>query len=319
MLTPRENYLRFLRNEECEWTPTSLDQQAFRPTIVPDNICRGFVSQQQPYAGEYGGRDIFGCDWVFEKLVGGAIETGALFEDIEDWEKYVVFPDLDSWDWAGCAEANREYLETDKLITSTIFTGFFERLISFIGFEASAMALVDEDQQPYVHALFDKLADLYIDMLGRMKKYFNIELVDIHDDWGTQRSPMFSVETHAEMIAPYIRKVVEGAHAAGVYMEQHSCGMIEPLIPNLIDTGMDTWRGQNLCDKEKLVGLYGDRFKFGVELRPETPVDDESALALVEDAYRRYRGKRIWLAISRPFTAEQRDRMYAYVREHGVI
>ena len=82
MLTPRENYLRFLRNEECEWTPTSLDQQAFRPTIVPDNICRGFVSQQQPYAGEYGGKDIFGCDLVFEKLVGGAIETGALFEDI---------------------------------------------------------------------------------------------------------------------------------------------------------------------------------------------------------------------------------------------
>ena len=320
MLTPRENFLRFLRNEACEWTPTSMDQLAFRPDIVPDNICRGFVTQQQPFRGKYGGKDAFGCDWVFEDLVGGAIETGALFEDIEDWEDIVVFPDLDSWDWAGCAEENREYLQTDKLITSTIFTGFFERLISFIGFENSAMALVDEDQQPYVHRLFDRLADLYIDMLGRMKKYFNIELVDIHDDWGTQRSPMFSVETHTEMIAPYIRKVVEGAHAAGVYMEQHSCGMIEPLIPNLIDTGMDTWRGQNLCDKEKLVGLYGDRFKFGVELRPETPVDDESALALVEDAYERYRGKRIWLAImGRTFTPAQTEKMYAYVRQHGVI
>ena len=83
---------------------------------------------------------------------------------------------------------------------------------------------------------------------------------------------------------------------------------------------MDTWRGQNLCDKEKLVGLYGDRFKCGVELRPEAPVDDEAALALVEDAYERYRGKKIWLAImGRTFTKEQTDRMYAYVREHGVI
>ncbi len=319
MLTPRENYLRFLKNKDYEWTPTSLDQLPFRPCLVPDNVCRGFVSQQKPFPGKYGGKDIFGCDWVYEDLVGGAIETGILFEGIEDWEKYVVFPDLDSWDWAGCAEENREYLQTDKIIASTIFTGFFERLISFIGFEASAMALVDEEQQPCVHALFDRLADLYIDMLGRMKKYFNIEMVDIHDDWGTQRSPMFSAETHAEMIAPYIRKVVEGAHAAGVYMEQHSCGMIEPLIPNLIATGMDTWRGQAVCDKEKLVGLYGDRFKFGVELRPESPVDDERALALLEDTYRRYRGKRIWLAIGRPFTPEQKDKMYAYVREHGVI
>ena len=95
--------------------------------------------------------------------------------------------------------------------------------------------------------------------------------------------------------------------------------MIEPLIPNLIDTGMDTWRCQNLCDKEKLVGLYGDKFKFGVELRPEGPVDDETALRLVEDAYTRYRGKRIWLAfMGRTLTKAQTDRMYAYVREHGV-
>ncbi len=319
MLTPEENFLRFLSNEPYEWTPTSLDLHFFRPALVPDNVCRGFVSQQKPFEGSFGGRDVFGCDWVFEDLVGGAIERGTLFGKIEDWEKVVVFPDLDEWDWAGCARENREYLKTDKLISSTIFTGFFERLISFIGFEKSAMALVDEDQQPYVHRLFDRLADLYIDMLGRMRKYFNIRLADIHDDWGTQRSPMFSAETHAEMIVPYIRKVVEGAHAAGVFMEQHSCGMIEPLIPGLIETGMDTWRGQPLCDKEKLVRLYGDRFKFCVEIRPEAPVDDETALALVDETYERYRGKRIWLAIGRPFTQDQKDRMYARVRELGVV
>ena len=38
------------------------------------------------------------------------------------------------------------------------------------------------------------------------------------------------------------------------------------------------------------------------------------------DAYERYRGKKIWLAImGRTFTKEQTDKMYAYVREHGVI
>ena len=82
---------------------------------------------------------------------------------------------------------------------------------------------------------------------------------------------------------------------------------------------MDTWRGQPLCDKEKLVGLYGDKFKFCVEIRPDDPVSDDAVLPLVDEAYARYRGKRISFSIGRPFTPEQREKMYAYVRKLGVV
>ena len=37
-------------------------------------------------------------------------------------------------------------MNTDKPVFSIIFTGFFERLISLVGFMDAAMALVDEDQ-----------------------------------------------------------------------------------------------------------------------------------------------------------------------------
>ena len=178
--------------------------------------------------------------------------------------------------------------------------------------------MIDPDSEEYVCALFDRLADYYIDLIGRLKKYFNVELVEFHDDWGTQRGTIFSPAAHARMIAPYIRKVTEGAHALGVYYEQHSCGLIESLIPQLIDAGADTWRGQRICDKKMLVDRYGDRFRFGVEIRPDGPVDDETAFRMAEDCLNSYRGRHVWLAIGRVFTPAQQARIEEMIHAEGV-
>lgn len=319
MITPRENMLRFFRNEPCEWTPNNLDQHSFRPALVPDHAVRGMVMQQEPFTGEYGGLDMFGVDWIFDSNAGGSMEKAPLMDDITQWEKIVKFPNLDDIDWERCKQENAEFLKTDKLIQTTIYTGFFERLISFVGFSDAAVALIDEDQQEFVHKLFGMLADLYIDMIDRLHRHFNVELVEIHDDWGTQMSTMFSVATHKEMIAPYLKRVVDAAHKQGVYIELHSCGRIEKMIPTVIETGVDTWRGQAIVDKKMLVDAYGDQFKFGVEIRPTQPVDDDTAIDLVREAFEQWRGKNIYFAISRPFTPEQREKMYQFIRANPVL
>lgn len=313
-MTPRENFLHFLKNEPYEWTPTNSDQLQFRPTFIPDHVARGVVMQQEPYTGKFGGRDLFGIEWVYEAEAGGSMEVAPLFDDIEEWEDYVKFPDLDAMDWEGCAKANAEYLKTDKIIFTTIYTGFFERLISFVGFENAAMALIDEDQQEIVHIIFDKIADLYIDLIGRMKKYFNVEIVEIHDDWGTQKSTMFSAETHREMIVPYIRRITDAAHKMGVFIEQHSCGKIDAFLPNIIASGADTWRGQAVVDKAALVEKYGDEFKFGVEIRPAAPVGDEEAMTLARSVLEQYRGRKVWIALARTLSPKQKVDIYNYIR-----
>lgn len=317
MLTPRENFIRYLKGEGNEWTPTNQDILYFRPEQIKENIARGMVVQQAPFTGCFGGLDLFGCEWEYEPAVGGSMETGPLMEDLEDWKEKMTFPNLDEIDWEGCAAANREYLTTDKIIETTIFTGFFERMIAMVGFENAAMALVDEDMEDTVRELLSKLTDTYIDLAERMHHWFNVEIVEIHDDWGTQRSTMFSVDTHADMIAPHVKRFVDACHKMGVFVEMHSCGMIEPLIPNLIDTGVDLWRGQAINDRHKLVELYGDKFRFGVELRPAGPVDDETAMKLVADAYEEWKGKNVWMTFGRSMTREQLERMAAYVRQRG--
>ena len=309
MLTPRENFIRYFRGEPTEWMPNSTDYKQFAPEEVIENIVRGFVAQQDPFPREkFGGRGYFGVNWVFESEVGGAISIGKLFDDIEEWEEHVDWPDLDAIDWQAVYEKNREYLTTDKLLRTSIFTGFYERLISFIGFEDAAVALVDEDQQEAVHRLFGRLADLYVDFISRMHKYCNVELFELHDDWGTQRSTMFSVDTHAEMILPYIKRVVEGAHKNGCFIEMHSCGNVEPLMPNFVEAGLDTWRGQAAAiNKPRIVANWGDKFKFGVEIRPDADASDEVVEQMVQDFKDNYTGKNVWVALSALMKPERKE------------
>ena len=320
-MTPRENFIHFLKNEPYEWTPCSPDRRGFCPSIIPDHIARAMVCEQAPYTGVKGGKDLFGVEWVYVPSVGGSMETGIMFEDITEWEKYVTFPNLDDLDWEGCAKANAEYLNTDELLHSTIFTGYFERLISFVGFENASLALIDEDEQVYVHKLFDKLTDFYIDMIHRLHKYFNVEMVDVHDDWGNQRSLMFSTDTHREMILPYIKRLVDAAHAEGVFIEQHSCGKVEALLPNMIESGVDTWRGQrNVVDKDALVEKYGDQFKFCVEIRPGENAPDDLIRQAAKEAYAKYHGKEVWVMMSRFAMGENMvQEIYAEIRKMGHI
>lgn len=318
-LTPRENFLRFLRNETPQWLPGNRDLKRFNPSLIPGNVARGMVIQQHPVpVSEYGGTDNFGVNWIFDAAAGGSMEVRPLLsslDELEDWENTVTFPDLSSYDWEGCAKENAEYLNTDKLLYATIFSGYFERLISFVGFENAAVALIDEDMEESVHALLDRLTDVYIEQIALMKKYFNVEFLDFHDDWGTQRAPMFSPAVHQEMIVPHLKKLVEGAHAHGVYLEQHSCGLIEPLIPGLISTGIDTWRGQAVNDKKMLVDKYGDRFKFGVELRVSEGARDDEVAAVSRQVKEDFAGKRVWIFMARTLTPPQRELAWKILSE----
>lgn len=314
-LTPRENFIRFFKNEPTQWTPSSRDLLRFNPDILIENIARGAVNEARTYTDDqYGGPDYFGVPWIYVPSERGSMEqTGfTLMDDISQWRDVLTFPDLDKLDWEGCLERNREYLKTDKIIQSTIYTGFFERLISFIGFEEAAIAMIDEDVEEDVRALFERLSDFYIELIERLRKVFGVEYIYFHDDWGSQKSTFFSVGAHENLIVPYLTKVVKAAHEMGVFVEMHSCGCISTLIPNLISTGIDSWRGQpKVNDKLALVKKYGREFKFGVEiLAPDHPATDEEAKQIAQEFVDQYAGQTVWVALTRGFTDSQMEMMF---------
>ncbi|MDD6678532.1 MAG: uroporphyrinogen decarboxylase family protein [Firmicutes bacterium] len=282
----REEWKKAILEKKPMWQNTGAELASFSPAVIPDNVARGFVfSGEKPLTDEEkGGKDMFGIEWVYVPVVGGSMEKPGnkhILEDANDWKENVVFPDIDSWDWEGAAAANKEFCESGKAIEAVMLNGFgFERLISFMGFENAAMALLDEDQEDALLELFDALSDLYCRIIDKFVKYFHVDSIQVHDDWGSQRSPFFSVEVGKKFLVPYMKKVVDHIHSYGLVANLHSCGCLEKQIGNFIEAGWDVWSLMtNINDTQKLFQEYGDKICIFVEPDPvDLEKDSEEVL-----------------------------------------
>ncbi|MCF0121070.1 MAG: methyltransferase [Oscillospiraceae bacterium] len=267
---PMKDAYYAMLNREPVWQITGVETAIFTPSIIPDNVARALVFENKPFDKDAcgGGKDMFGIDWEYVPLVGGSmVRPGHPFlDDANEWYDKVVWPDIDSWDWAGSAkENNGTYLTNEKYFSAWFQTGWYERLISFMDFEGAIMAMFDEDQQDAVKDLFDHLSDLYIKMIDKYIEYFpNVDSFYMHDDWGSQKETFFSPALCNEMIVPYMRKVTDYIHSRGKHCELHSCGQLMKQVPNMIEAGWDAWGGQLMNDTHKIYELYGDKILIGV-------------------------------------------------------
>ena len=106
-VTPREAYKSMFLKHEPVWLPLGGETRLFCPEMWPDNVARGFVIQGTPVdPATYGGKDMFGIDWVFVPQVNGSmVKPGSpTLDDVNDWKEVIKFPDIDSWDWEGSHE-----------------------------------------------------------------------------------------------------------------------------------------------------------------------------------------------------------------------
>ncbi len=254
------------------WLLTGKETQKFNPRVIPDNIARGMVIDAEPFDAltQAGGLDMFGLEWVYEPAAFGSMEVPGtkLFDDANDWRDAVTFPDVDSWDWEGSAAANRNFLNPNKYIQPWLFTGWFERLISFMGFEDAAVALLDEEQEDAVYDLMMALSDLYIDIVDHFVKYYDhIDGFYVHDDWGSQKTSFFSFDVAKRLLVPAMRKFTDHVHELGMTVELHSCGASgEVQIENFIAAGWDRWTPQSMNDNAGLWEKYGDQIVLSPSL-----------------------------------------------------
>ena len=266
-VSPKEGVRGMFRRNPI-WQITGSEEALFSPACVPDNVARSLVIEARAFDPlQGGGKDMFGIEWEYVPVAGGSmVRPGKPFlEDAGEWYDKLVWPDPDTWDWKGTAEANREFLKTDSYVCMWFLTGWYERLISFMDFEGAIMALVDEDQQDAVKELFDKLSDLYIHIFRNALDVMpEIDGFCIHDDWGGQKETFFSPAIVEEMIVPYMKRVTDYLHSRGKTCELHSCGNNYKQVPNMIKAGWDRWNPQPMNDTYRIYDEFGDRILVGV-------------------------------------------------------
>lgn len=92
------------------------------------------------------------------------------------------------------------------------------------------------------------------------------DIIGLGDDIGMQSSIMMPIEMYQQWLKPRLEKVIDAAKSANpdVLISYHSCGYIEPFIPDLIEVGVDILNPvQPECmDFKEIHEQYGEQLSF---------------------------------------------------------
>ncbi len=91
-----------------------------------------------------------------------------------------------------------------------------------------------------------------------------VDVITDGDDVGMQKGMMLSPQMWRRFLKPKYAELIDLCHRNGVFFFFHSDGWIEPIIPDLIEIGVDILNPiQPECmDPAKLKELYGDKLCF---------------------------------------------------------
>jgi uroporphyrinogen decarboxylase len=198
----------------------------------------------------------------------------AQFNSVEEIEANYRWPSPDWWDYSDIArqvEAN-----PDRPIRG----GGSEPFLlygSLRGLEQSMMDLILNPD--IVHYCLDKLFGLAYEETSRIYEQApgKILITYVAEDMGSQDSMLFSPAQVKEFLLPRMKRMIDLAHQAGAFVFHHSDGAVRPILPTMIDAGIDVlnpvqWR----CKGMERKGLKRD---FGARLIFHGGVDNQYTLA----------------------------------------
>lgn len=87
----------------------------------------------------------------------------------------------------------------------------------------------------------------------------------VYEDMGFKGKPFMSPEMYKELIQPGHKILFDYIHSLGRRIIVHSCGFVEPLVPGLIEAGMDCLQAMEVkagMDMPRLVSLFGNKISF---------------------------------------------------------
>ncbi len=93
----------------------------------------------------------------------------------------------------------------------------------------------------FVDELLDRLEALCLGVIDHLLKNYGdrIDAIGFSEDYGTQRSLLISPEHWRRFIKPHLVRFAERIHRGGKRFYLHSCGHVQPIIPDLIEVGVD--------------------------------------------------------------------------------
>jgi uroporphyrinogen decarboxylase len=282
-MTPKERWLAVLNRQKADrlpmdyWATEEATANLLRYLGCADvwemyqrlHIDR-VVSVQPKYVGPGfpADEDMFGCRFHYIDYGTGryrecCFHPLAQAQSVDEIEATYTWPSADWFDFSGIPQ---------QIVGKEAYPiqgGGSEPFLIYARLRGMEQAYMDLLLQPEI-ALYclDKLFDLAYETTRRIYEQLpgEITLSYVAEDFGSQESVLFSPKTIRSIFLPRMKRMMDLAHEAGVYVFHHSDGAIWPLIPNLIETGIDIlnpiqWRAKGM-DRQALKDTFGDQVIF---------------------------------------------------------
>ncbi len=183
------------------------------------------------------------------------------------------WPDPDDWDISGMSRQCEDW--RDFPIIAACYEPFY-LYCRLRGMEQSLQDLIEnasiaEAILDHIHGIHESLIRRILDSVGA-----RADMVYVAEDLGTQDSLLMSPRVFRRFLKPRLAEMVDLVHSYGLKAFHHDDGAIRPLIPDLIEIGIDVlnpiqWR----CKGMERIGLARD---FGRALIFHGGVDNQLTL-----------------------------------------
>ena len=191
----------------------------------------------------------------------------------EEWEEIRHFyTNIDERriPFADYREAKKKAEERNRFFTAS-GVNVFEFMHPICGHENMLIGMIDDPG--WIHDMCDVFANMHIALLeilfekeGLPDAYWYFE------DMGFKEKPFMSPAMYRELIKPTHKKTMDFLKSKNLPAIMHSCGFVEPLLPDMVDAGiaclqaMENKAGMDLL---RIYKNFGDRIALcgGIDVR----------------------------------------------------
>lgn len=253
--------------------------------VMGNDVCQAWVGNNYAMGGitlEHEGQtyvDAWGIEWRKEGEFN-QISRYPLVDASDEALLYYSFPENHIEELLGRMEGVAAYRE-NFFIGCDVSPCVFEMYWRLRGMEQAMLDMAMN--APLAMKMFEKCADFGVRLAGMAADRYRLDWLWTGDDAASQQAMLMSPAAWRDLVKPNLKKIIDAGKSRGLPVAFHSCGAISPIIPDLIEIGVNVLNPvQGNCagmNPSELKRQFGSDIAFmgGVDtqyLLPQGTVDE---------------------------------------------
>ncbi|MCL1887302.1 MAG: hypothetical protein FWF96_00315 [Kiritimatiellaeota bacterium] len=161
-------------------------------------------------------------------------------KDRETWAEASarMEPSRDRINWEWLRKDYPEWRRRGHWVCAEIWFGFDTTHSRVLATDTTLVAFLEDPE--WMRDVFARQLETSLAMLDMLwAEGYHFDELRWPDDMGYKGTQFFSLGVYRDLIKPFQKRAIEWAHARGVWTSLHSCGNINPFVPEFVEIGLD--------------------------------------------------------------------------------